>query len=82
MVGGLLVSAGAHLGDAALGGLEDLPHLLGRGRGQRRGGRVRVRLELVRNPAQVLIDGGWVVASATHGEVATLDLLAIHDRSG
>src|SRR6185312_9543552 len=68
-------------GGAALRGLEDDPHLVGRARRQR--GRtlprtVAQRLELVGDAAQVGIDGLAVVAAAAGGEVVALYALPVH----
>ena len=45
-------------------------------------GERRVGLERVRDPAQMLVHCGWVVAPAPRREVAALDSVPIHDRSG
>jgi hypothetical protein len=70
------------LNGAALGGLEDLADLVGRARGEGWGRRVDAGFELVGDAAEVLVHRGRVVAPAPGGEVATLDAVPIHDRSG
>ena len=83
VVGGLGAGGGAHLGGAALGGLEDQADLLG-GAARRSTGRAAadVGLELVGDAAEVLVHRRGVVAAPPGGEVAALDPVPIHDRSG